>query len=142
MNISMKNNKLLYIIILGIGVFFAIIINVLWIQADYNKYNVTTPTLFHPDNIVSSTSNGKQLINIRNSLLVDPQKARDAIHQFDTTHLKELTPIENAYRLLILLSVDANQKKLDSIEKYINELHIIADNEQYDWLKEIGRAHV
>lgn len=135
MNISMKNNKLLYIIILGIGVFFAIIINVLWIQADYNKYNVTTPTLFHPDNIVSSTSNGKQLINIRNSLLVDPQKARDAIHQFDTTHLKELTPIENAYRLLILLSVDANQKKLDSIEKYINELHIIADNEQYDWLK-------
>lgn len=131
----MKNNRLLLIVILGISVFVAIIINELWIQADYNKYNATTPTQFHPDNIVSSTSNGKQLIKIRELSSVDPQKARDAIHQFDITHSEDLTPIENAYRLLILLSIEWPNKNQETIDKYIKELHLIADKEQYDWLK-------
>ena len=141
----MRNSKLVFIAILAASLFVIITINQLWIQHNDSSLQKTKFSSFHPDSIVSSTSNGPLLIQIRAISTVNPVAANNALRQFELENHAPLTPLEEAYRLLILLSIERTRNNQQHVEQYIKQLHQIADKEQYTWLKAaiyVEQAHI
>lgn len=141
----MRNSKLVFIAILAASLFVIITINQLWIQHNDSSLQKTKVSSFHPDSIVSSTSNGLLLIQIRAISTVNPVAANNALRQFELENHSPLTPLEEAYRLLISLSIERTRNNQQHVEQYIKQLHQIADKEQYTWLKAaiyVEQAHI
>lgn len=130
----MKKSVLISILVFSVSLLTAVVVDIF--TSEFDSSPTTQTVSYNPEVDLARSPYGKALLSLHSLMAAtEPKQVRKELAQVDAQHPGSISPLESAYRTLILQYLAKQEKDLVLLTQYTNALRHIAKEHEFGWLE-------